>query len=779
VSLVFIVLIALCVGPPTALAQSPAADTLAGRQLEDALRVLQAHGLRIVFSSELVTPDMRVRSEPRAQAIRERLTEVLRPHGLTAESGPGGVLQIVRQKTPPRQRSSRRASSPASNAPAAGGRGASDGSDATSSPASYRERVTVFGDMSRAHGLSAGLDRRLAAHELAGLASRVGDDPVRAVQALPGVAAGDDFRSEYSVRGSRYRHAGVVIDGVVAPWLQHASPGRGDTGTLTMVRGEVMEEAALLVGAYARRDSSQIGPQLNLTLREGTRAGPRLAASVSDISTALTAEGPVGSRGRGSWIVGVRTSHSEWPVGRSDHDSTVFGFRDLQSKVVYDVRPDQQVALTVIAGMSDVEREGSAPVALADGLNRAALVSLAWRSTVGSGAVITQRVSSLAHDFLNHSPIAPSGSRGTNGAHAYRVDLSQPLLRGVVEAGGQIRWVRGARHGLAGTEALPPDALDPVFVDKVHAAWMERAVHASFSRAIGRAATLEAGLRVSDSTLVRRRAIDRWLRGEGSIGAGWRIHGSTGVSYQFPGIEQIAGWIDRTGLRPERATSIDLGIGRSLTTSVRWDVTLFARQERDALREPALHPRWIDGALAIGDGDRRFENTLTGSARGVELTIARQSRTGLSGWIGYSYGRARYRDVERGDVFAADFDQRHAVNASGLVTLPWRTRLGLVFRGGTNVPIPGYLESRDGRLFAGSERNRTRLPAYARLDVRADRPFELRRRRVTAFVEVLNVLNRANMGPANGFIAPDTRQAVGFTERLFPRLATAGLRVEF
>ena len=38
---------------------------------------------------------------------------------------------------------------------------------------------------------------------------------------------------------------------------------------MTMLRGDVLREAALLVGAYARRDGGQLGPQVSLTLREG------------------------------------------------------------------------------------------------------------------------------------------------------------------------------------------------------------------------------------------------------------------------------------------------------------------------------------------------------------------------------------------------------------------------------------------------------------------------------------------------------------------------------
>lgn len=50
---------------------------------------------------------------------------------------------------------------------------------------------------------------------------------------------------------------------------------------------------------------------------------------------------------------------------------------------------------------------------------------------------------------------------------------------------------------------------------------------------------------------------------------------------------------------------------------------------------------------------------------------------------------------------------------------------------------------------------------------------------VTPAVTALNVLNRVNVGPADGTVMRDTGEALGFTERLYPRLMTAGIRFEF
>jgi hypothetical protein len=765
------VVMAVCICTPALARAQSRSDTLAGRRLDDALRVLQMRGLRLVFSSELVTPDMRVREEPRATAAREKLTEILQPHGLIAENGPGGVIQVVRQKRPAGEPTR------APVVPTQPKESVADRSQRQALTPGYIERVTVTPNASGRREVNAGSDRSLGSSELDGLSGYVADDPLRIVQALPGVAGGDDFRSEYSVRGSAYRHAGVVVEGVVAPWLQHAALGRGDTGTMTMLRGDVIQEATLLVGAYPRKDGSQLGPQLNLTLREGSRTAQHFRLGVSGTSTTLTAEGPLGSSTRGSWLVGVRNSHAEWPVGRNDHQSTVFGFRDIQSKLVYDVRRDQEVSVTVVAGMSNIERDDPNPITLADGVNRAVMVSAAWRSVIGSRTVVTQRISSLTHQFLNRDQTSQPTSGGANAAYAYRMDVTRALFGGVVDAGAQVRRVQGSRHDQIWRTS---DSI-PTIIDDVESSWLERSGHVSFRRSVGLGVTLDAGLRVADSTLVQARAVDRWLRAEWAAGPRWLVHGSTGVMHQFPGLEHTQGWVGATRLGPERASYADLGIGQRLSSSVRWDVTAFRRQERDGLREPDLHPRLVDGVLGHGAFDEvvnRFENTLSGSAHGMELKIER-SHARFSGWIGYAYGVARYTDAARGETFPADFDQRHALNASGIVTLPRGIRAGLTLRGGTNFPVPGYLVARAGHLFAGGARNQVRLPAYARLDVRADRTFRYAGRRFTLFGEALNVLNRVNVGLADGAIMRDSGEALGFTERLFPRLVTAGVRFEF
>ena len=196
----------------------------------------------------------------------------------------------------------------------------------------YEESITVTAEGERA-GASA--PRALGSAALQDLRGVATDDPLRAVQALPGVATGDDFQAGFSVRGSPFRHAGVTIDGVPAARLLHVVRAEANSGSISMINTDVLSGAALAVGARPAEEGDWLGPTLAFELREGSRdrAGGRIA--LSGTSAALVAEGPIASNRRGAWLVSLRKSYLDWLVRRveSDFDSTL-GFWDGHTKAV-------------------------------------------------------------------------------------------------------------------------------------------------------------------------------------------------------------------------------------------------------------------------------------------------------------------------------------------------------------------------------------------------------------------------------------------------------------
>ncbi|HEY7056971.1 MAG TPA: carboxypeptidase-like regulatory domain-containing protein, partial [Vicinamibacterales bacterium] len=76
----------------------------------------------------------------------------------------------------------------------------------TEGSTTYAEAVTVTPDTFRTPTDLVASGQVLGSADLLNLRGVLADDPLRAVQVLPGVATSDDLRSEFTIRGSDFRH---------------------------------------------------------------------------------------------------------------------------------------------------------------------------------------------------------------------------------------------------------------------------------------------------------------------------------------------------------------------------------------------------------------------------------------------------------------------------------------------------------------------------------------------------------------------------------------------
>src|SRR5262245_5073257 len=410
-----------------------------GRALEEALLVLQHAGLPIVVSSEVVRPSMRVLAEPRATPPRQQLDELLAPHGLKAERGPGRVILIVRDRsTAARERPRGARSEPRTNGVEANTfSGAQD-------TAIYTDHVTVWGTgQPRLDG--GGSETALGGSTVQAVSSVLAGDGLEAVHAMPRVFAGDDYQNEFSVRGSPYRQIGIVIDGVATPWLQHTIYGRSDAGSLSMFASDIVDRLSLQAGAYPRRYEDVLGAELEVTLKEGSRESARFAARAGGTSASFAGEGPIGNDRRGSWAAGVRNSYLSWPPRQLSLNDVGFEFADVHAKFVYDVSTTQQVSVTTLGGRSTVDTVDEPLVGpLGDGTDRAALLTVGWQSTLGSRTVVRQRVSVVGQELVSTLPTGQLAGRSDNRALGYRAEALHSVLGGLIEGGAEVSRVFGA-----------------------------------------------------------------------------------------------------------------------------------------------------------------------------------------------------------------------------------------------------------------------------------------------------------------------------------------------
>lgn len=825
-------------------AQAPAAASArrsyVGRPLSDVLRDLNRQGLRIVFSTRLVARSLRVTSEPAGPTPRDVLDQVLAPHGLLAQPGPQGTLVVARAP----RRANGAASAAArtgtlrglvvdadTRAPlaevlvvtgspeqrvttGADGRfevsGVSPGRQVVyvslvgyvlarpdveitangtaelvvplaPGTGAYTEALTVRGTDQAAASL-APVEFRIRSAELQELRGVLADDPFRAIQSMPGVATGDDFRAEFSVRGSEFRQMGFAVDGIASPWLVHGARGVDDTATVAMINADVIDDISLTSGAGPQVFGNRTGAWVQSAIREGSRDAFRTTGSLSFTGASAVLEGPLGRSRRGSWLLTGRQSYIDWLIRRIDTQAeTTFGFTDAQAKLAYDLSPRHQLQLLAIAGRSRFdERDGTpSPNGLNEGTARTGLVLASWRGTLGARTVATWRNAWSGVRYRNLSDFSQELSRGIEWLATSRLDASFAASPRLTLDGGaslEVDWATFRRQFYAG--ATPTPAL------RSWTTWQRDRVRTG---AYGRArwqptatVAVDGGVRTDRDHALGRTTGSPWVLARWSPSTRWTFGGGAGLASQAPDLGMFSPPGTASPTHEERARYADLSAEFGITPDVRVKAAVYARAEEDALRLDTTLPRLVDAVPSAPVASGLWLNATRARSRGVEVVVRRLGSSGLVGWVSYAYGSTRHTDLASGERYWADFDQRHLLNVHATYRIGTRTAAGAKLRVGSNMPVLGYFDgtAADGGLALGASRNAVRLPVYARLDLRLNRTYHYDRRRLTLFAEVLNALGRENVGRTDGSIRT-TGQVSGFVETLLPRLPSIGIRVEF
>jgi TonB dependent receptor-like, beta-barrel/CarboxypepD_reg-like domain len=656
----------------------------------------------------------------------------------------------------------------------------------------YTERVTVSGSL-RQESDSVPGSTSLYGRELENLRGAVLDDPMRAMQTLPSATATDDLYSEFAVRGNPFRYVGLVVDGVPTRYLMHSLNGITDGGSVAMINSETLASVSLLPGSYPQRTGRQLGAEIDFTTREGGRDEFRGRAGLSGTSATFLGEGPI-AHGKGSWLLSVRRSYLDYLIERIDPENGfAFGFVDAQAKATYDVNSKHQLSIITLLGRARFD-EGDPGIGVNEiqtGISRAWLTSLSWRYLASPRFAITQRLFWTGLRYQNENRDGAMLDTARSSELGWRADASfSPRTRVLVEFGADAERLDGRRTIQRQLSAASPQVTLNDYDERAAAG----SAYGQVRIGLGSRVTVAPGARVDHWSATAATTASPWVTAEFRLSERTRLRGGSGVYRQFPDLEAVHGSHGGgSGLQPERALHVDAGVEHTLFPQTRLLFNVYMRHENDVLWTPGAEPRLTPaGTISPGSFSAPSVNALGGEARGAEIVVRRDATDGFSGWAGYAFGRLRYTDSQTGESFWADADQRHTFTLYVNNRLSSRASVSARYRYGSNYPLVGYIGEPpsaslgpnpivDGRpIFFGlaSERNTLRLPAYSRLDVRADRAFNWSGRRLVLFVDVANVLNHTNERNASYFV--DRAGRVHETmESLLPIVPSGGFVIEF
>ena len=808
-----------------------------GRPVADVLRELQTEEFRIIFSSELVPPTMRVKAEPGKGAAREIAQRILEAHGLTLNKGPRGSWIVVA-----RPQSPERLTSPPPPAVRTPPPTKAPDEQPSIPPVRIEEQVDVVDRVRGTGGSATGYSIQPAeVREIAG-----GFDNVfQVLQVMPGAAGINDDEGKLAVRGAGPEHNLIVVDD-----LQIHRPQRLGHFTATFLNPATIERVSLDASGLDARYGQRLSSVTVIDTRDGIR-DRRLAVSGSlgFVAGDVMLEGRLPRTESGSWWFTTRGTYYR-PVFDRFEEGVTPGFNDVQFKVA--VRPSARTRLTVF-GLAGRETLSSYEALKVDGPdelvekyrgdNRLGVVNLSWAPS--DRFITTTSVSAYAHDEQDYDGFfmlgIPPFERVTR-VHDYAARqrlVYSPWSNHLVDAGVEVRRVRS---GWRMESVKQPEfwrGLGP-------STWGERVdytagpIDTRLTRtqvgfwlqdriAFGSRWTVEPGVRVDWNSYTGESAVQPRVRVTGRIGRTVVWTGAA-VQAQTPSHESLQG-LDYFHITPENGRSLDnerstqfvAGFQRQLRADVglrveayhrRFDRLLVQRLETDAERAarlsyfdlpPDLPP---DAVVLEHRPTVHPESTGTGKASGVEILLQREGRR-LSGWFTYTLSKST-RDLYGHEV-PFDFDRRHALSVAGMVQISRRLRASATWQIASGFPVtpmveevvfgravdlatgtvldPTYRYHRhlDGTLMTRLDpftrrlglRNADRLSSYARTDVRVTFAtlghWEF-------YGEVINLFNQRNylfevtFPPTQNFPEYVSRSNI-YAE--LDRIPTAGLRFRF
>ena len=644
-------------------------------------------------------------------------------------------------------------------------------------------------------------------------------DVFRALDVLPGVVSTGEF-SSFTVRGNGPRDNLILIDGIPFDKVAHFDESFGEQeavdggGRYSIFAPNLIGSARFSPGGWRAAEGGKNGSLLELAIADGNFASSTAGLRLDIIGVEADYDGPSYVADNTSLLLSAR--HFDFSNLFEAIDEKDIGkqrLTDFIAKSVTDLNDDHRLELLAIYASEDsrrtvenaLESENFEDVGLEDSKQDSTLLGVTWRWSPGDVAQLRNTIYYRKSDTTAMEGEAYPDLAGPDPTPAttpvredilsikeseteigWRGDFSTLLgADGIFSAGAQVARVDlDSDRRLSGDwirfvfdqSDFRPDptqqyiVLTPEGYDSTLSAAETRiAAYADYAWTLGNF-TLTPGVRYerdgfSGKSNVAPRLLFTW-----QPDAVTRVWTGGGVYHQAPRYLDIAADPSNLDLKSERSTQWVLGYSRHLREDLFFSAEGYYQK--------------LDDLIVFDD---RTTNTATnmgkGSAKGVDLMLARRMSRGWSASATYSYSRARRDDRLGEGEYASDWDRPHAFGIVGVWQPSDRWTFSAKWKYASGRPTDAFIVHSDvlgaaGPLRFSKELTRTnaeRLPAYHALNLRADYQRRFGPVSLVAYLDILNVYGREN---ANGY-EWDERRGVNIIEGLDEAIPTIGLRFEY
>ena len=559
------------------------------------------------------------------------------------------------------------------------------------------------------------------------------EDPVRLIQALPGVAVTREYSpasGDIVLRSADPSESRFYLDGVELPTLYHFQQ------YASVLHTRLLDEIAVYPSTFGPAYGDAVGGIVSASSREADpeRLHGGVAASFVMAGGYLTA--PISDAGAVS--VSARRSYLDLVESGNDQFTVWPVFWDYLARYDHKLSADHRLSVTAL-GAGDSYARYAGDTALLDPVEQESNPEFAYDRSF-HGGVLRSRDTFAAGRLDTTAAVVADGWAGT------APSASQDRREVVGSLRQEAVLLEGDRLALAGGFELKGVRLDRVA--DVDRAWPELeaeapmlgrgvAVDEVLSRFQGGlwveprltfgAATVQPGARLQGDTASGTWAVDPRLTVQGEVAPDLRVRAAAGRYTQAPALDALSPVTGDATLGLSRADEAAVGLDLAVAGRLEFGVDAWGKLLHDVLVEDAGEaPRAVDGA-----------------AWGVELTSRYRLRERFFTWLGVTLGRASR------DGVPFDFDQPYAGSfvASWDFHPGWNA--GLRYRIAAGLPYtPVLYGTYDGDADTWSPVlgavNSARLPVYQKLDAHIERQWTFNRWKLVTYAEVWWVPPGAN-----------------------------------
>ena len=167
-------------------------------------------------------------------------------------------------------------------------------------------------------------------------------DIIKSMVMMPGVQSVGEMASGFNVRGGNTDQNLVLLDGAPVFNTTHLF------GFFSMINPDAVKDVTLFKGGIPATYGERISSVMDVQLKEGNNKNLSVNGGIGLINSRLTVEGPFAKKKKSSFLIGGRSTYSDWLLQRTNNPTfmnSVAHFYDLNGTANFEFGPKNHLKL--------------------------------------------------------------------------------------------------------------------------------------------------------------------------------------------------------------------------------------------------------------------------------------------------------------------------------------------------------------------------------------------------------------------------------------------------